>query len=109
LASDEKSVPRQIAAGHDTDPGQHGISRHEVYSQEGEDILLMQDVPQPGRAPEALGRYGVEQIVQGYDGNAQARQKAHGKVNQPGKSDHRKTNSRSAEMRDPASKEKWRR
>jgi hypothetical protein len=55
---------------------------------EGENILLVQDVPNPRRTPEALGRDRIEQIVQGNNRDAHHRNNAHRKINQPGKRDH---------------------
>jgi hypothetical protein len=55
-----KDRSEAIATRHHSDPGQYRICGHEVDSVEGEDILLVQNVPNPRGAPEALGRDRVE-------------------------------------------------
>src|SRR5579872_3781128 len=83
-----KDRPEAIAGGHHPDPGKYRISGHEVDSMKCENILLVEDVPNPGSTPEALGGDRVQQIVEGNDRDTQPHNDAHGKINQPGKGNH---------------------
>jgi hypothetical protein len=54
---------------------------------------LVKDVPKPREAAEPIGQNGIEQVVQGDDGNAEASEKAHRKMNQCSQGDHGNTDS----------------
>src|SRR6266481_8201408 len=83
-----KDRPEAIATSHHPDPGQNRVCAHKVDPMESENILLVQDVPNPRRTPEALGRDMIKQIVHGDNCDAHRRNNAHWKIDQPGKPDH---------------------
>src|SRR5581483_1696353 len=88
-----RGIPREDRAHgesgrHNTDPGQHEISGREICAAEREQILLMQNIPEPGCAAEALSSNSVQQVMQCDHGHAEDDKQAHGKMDEGRQNNH---------------------
>jgi len=85
----EEDVAHAIAAGHYGEPGEDGVSGDEVDAEEGEETLLVEDVPEEGCAAETSGLDGVEEIVGNDENDAQGQEHTRGEMDEAGEHDHR--------------------